>query len=519
MRKYFPLLVLIVCILCALWESAIAQSLPTFPAPLNIRDVTTAAELSGAISTAMPGDLIRVQAGTYAGVFNPVKPGTAANPIVIQANGHVVINGGFKMDAAFTYVRDFEITDAPLHQSGFDLYCHDCGAINNVIHGLNSGVGIGAWNTGAGQLVYGNIIYAQNSVDNNPHNIYTQNDFSKSGYKYFVGNYIADPAPTGSTFNFHAYGQQTYVSGIYLKNNIFANGSTLIGSWSALQPDHHQVVDTNYFWNADMRFGYKRPTWFNAFGNYFGKSYLRSVLQWGSPEVLYPSLVGASIFKNNTIAYPVGHSIEFEAYSYADSCSVTLPNGDPDPACPRKDGVNIRPDNDFDLNTYIPGFSSSFFAGGVNNGNVTSLSQWQTLTETAGKKFDANSTIIASEPTRQFYIQNELDLSRGFLVVYNWQNLPSITFSHPGALEVRPVKDSFGASIASGNDSVTVPLSGQFQTFVIKVTAAPVYTLEQAHADLERCLTIAKAQKSATDKYRSLRDCVQIVSDKCEDAK
>lgn len=497
----------------------------TFAQSPWLRDLTTAsntpiiaidnASLASAIANAVPGDHIIARAGTYSGEFIINRSGTPEHLILIEAEGEALLNGGFRINGHDVFVKGFHITGGGLPINGFNLFCKDCGVINNVIHDQSDISGgqlnIGAWNTGQ-QIVYGNILYHPSS-EVQQHNIYTQNRFSQYGYKYFVGNYIADAAP-GNSFLFHAYGQGTYVSGYWLEKNVFKTGSALIGSQSDIEPDHDQVWNGNFFYDAIHRTGYQRPTHYRSEGNYLGKSQLVSMRHWGDPEVVWPELSGPIVIKNNTFAYPKnnGQQIQVTTYSYAEPCATGKAAD-----CPRKEGVRIRSDNDVDFNTYIPFFKGFLKADAATGQGFTDLGLWRAKTSAAGKMFDEHSTVVASEPTRQFYIQNEYDTSRGFLVVYNWQNLDAITFTHAGNLAIYDVKNSFGTPIASGVDNVSIPLSGEFSTFLVKITE-PEYGLEDAHNDLESCLTAAKTQANPKLKYRYLRDCDQPVSDKCEDA-
>jgi hypothetical protein len=65
--------------------SATTRSLPVDePAVPRIVPVTTKDELSDAISTALPGDVIQVAGGTYAGSVTVNVSGTLANPIILR---------------------------------------------------------------------------------------------------------------------------------------------------------------------------------------------------------------------------------------------------------------------------------------------------------------------------------------------------------------------------------------------------------------------------------------------------
>ncbi|MCI0613024.1 hypothetical protein L0244_08540, partial [bacterium] len=317
--------------------------------------------------------------------------------VMVRCNGHCIVNGGFIMNGENTWVWGIEFTAGALHQAGIDMFCKNCVAVNNVVHAINSAPGIGAWNTGPGQIIYGNIVFSQTAVDNNPHNIYSQNSFTANGYKYFIANYVGEVPSTGNTYGFHAYAQGNHISGYWLERNIIDKSTMLVGSKSTLLPDHDQVFKDNYFYSAEMRPCFARPTWFTATGNYFGRSRVRTECQWGDPESVFPEIAGPTIFKNNSLINPNGQHILMFAYSYKDPCSVK------DPGCPRIQGVNIRSDNDFDNNRFVPNFTADLWVGGIHQG-VTDLPTWQQRTEAAGKKFDANSTVNVSESNKSFFI-------------------------------------------------------------------------------------------------------------------
>ena len=70
------------------------RPVPGEPANPHVVDVTTAAELSSALNTAQPGDVITLAAGTYSGQFAIHANGTAANPIVIRGLDDATILDG-----------------------------------------------------------------------------------------------------------------------------------------------------------------------------------------------------------------------------------------------------------------------------------------------------------------------------------------------------------------------------------------------------------------------------------------
>jgi hypothetical protein len=481
-----------------------------FPDPIRTVPVDTPAKLTAAIANALPGDnIVLADAVTFKGVFTFTKAGTETNPILVTSDGQASVNGSFKLTntSPHTYiVGNYGIKffqDDPLVKNALiTLQCTNCGAINNFIKNTVGGnVGIGAWNTG-NQIVYGNIIIAAAE-----HGIYTQNNYTKYGYKRFAMNYVADAALTTNTYNFHAYGENVYVSGFWLEKNIFENGQVLIGSRSTIEPDHDLVFKDNFFYKAALRPGYHRPTFYDATGNYLGRCGLVAAYTWGSPESVFPQFAKPSTFKNNTVVFPTGFNVGTN--SYAATCSPPSPSD-----CVQKSGVSLIPGTDFDNNVYIPEFKGWSNIDGVSSGCQT-LSCWQQKS-----KMEASSTIAATEPLKSTFLQNEYDSTLGFLVVYNWTNSASLVYTALGSISVHRAKEPFAAPIATGKNSVTIPLASEFETFLVKtisIPPPPPYTHAQIQQDLQACLDAAKLQPTSTLKYRSLRDCVQKVVDKLED--
>lgn len=67
---------------------------PTSPTGQRVRPVRTSSELSSALSTARPGDVIELADGTYSGRFVASAPGTATAPITLKGSRRAVLDGG-----------------------------------------------------------------------------------------------------------------------------------------------------------------------------------------------------------------------------------------------------------------------------------------------------------------------------------------------------------------------------------------------------------------------------------------
>ena len=100
--------------------------------------VSTAAQLSSAVSNARAGDLIRLASGTYSGRWTMTQSGTAAAPIILCGPRTAVLNGGsiskgsgiFLNGTRYWTLSGFTITNALSGISGNN-------AINNKILSLD----------------------------------------------------------------------------------------------------------------------------------------------------------------------------------------------------------------------------------------------------------------------------------------------------------------------------------------------------------------------------------------------
>jgi hypothetical protein len=75
-------------------SSPTTTSSPTSPTGQRVRTVRTSSELTSALSTARPNDVIDLADGTYSGRFVAATPGTAAAPITLRGTRRAVLNGG-----------------------------------------------------------------------------------------------------------------------------------------------------------------------------------------------------------------------------------------------------------------------------------------------------------------------------------------------------------------------------------------------------------------------------------------
>jgi hypothetical protein len=360
---------------------------------------------NAAINSALPGDLYWLTPGTYNGQRKFIRAGTSVLPIVWRGQSGAIINGGLELNANHNWVWGLEVKDPSGlgNLDGITLYGTGSHAINNIVHDIKGRVGIGAWNTGSGQVVYGNIVYKQIPNANNPHNIYTQNEFSTKGWKYFVQNMVLDSwDATGNAYNFHAYTQGSFISGFHVEKNIFRRGKFLIGGTN--KPADNEVVNSNYFYDSPVLFGWSIPSQVKFTNNYLGKGWLDTKYFWGVGETKY-TIPGPSIYTGNSIMKPTGTPVQFRTAAYTPNLCL---------GCPK-----IRSGDSFNNNTYSSPFNATFHADNHNAGTVD-FNTWKSLTQGAGNLFDANSTVVQSVSDKVVVLKNEYEGGRGNLAIYNW---------------------------------------------------------------------------------------------------
>lgn len=129
------------------------RALPLDPPNATVVQVGTAAELQNALSSAQPGHVIQLMAGTYAGSFTLSASGTAQNPIVIRGASTTtsIIDGencgGCNiLEISGSHIR---VQDLTIRNGVRGLRLLGTGTTNNavlrtviedVVHGIGSGV-------------------------------------------------------------------------------------------------------------------------------------------------------------------------------------------------------------------------------------------------------------------------------------------------------------------------------------------------------------------------------------------
>lgn len=462
--------------------------------------VTNTAEFMTALTNVQAGRKIVLNEGVYStGQIVLTTPGTPGNVILITANGHATINGTVRIQGAYNYVMGVEITGGAqvggANQIGTELFCNNCGLINNFIHGINGQVGLLATSSGVNQVIYGNLFGKNISVSNNPHNMYIQNDYDTYGWKYVVGNYSFDAEEvTGMTFTFHGYTEGGQVEGMHVEDNIFEDGRFLIGGTNP--NNKKEFVKNNSFYDVGFSIGYSYEAPSQVEDNYFGRSSVKLERVPGEGT----SFSEIQTFTGNTIVYPPANKMIVLKTSIGNVQGVA-----------EIDNTTV-----WNNNLYInPTWGSTLGAEGMFHCCDTSYTgHW--LPNTAargGVNFDTNSTFSTAPATNRVLLRpNAYDDTRALLEVFNWTGATSLEYSQEGGFEVFNAKDPFGTAIVSGTDTVTIPLSGEFQVFLIKkIPCDPAAVREKLN---EIQVWLDKLQNKLTGALGDLQEAMEL-QDKC----
>jgi hypothetical protein len=494
------------------WYSAFTPLHQYYVSPTGTGDGSSTSSpmsLNAATSSAIAGDEYWLMAGIYPiGQAYLTRAGTASHPIVYRAmpDQHVAIRGTFLVTGAYNWIWGLDISDpdglSTDKSDGINVQAAGVHAINNVIHDLmgatlltpdasEGGVdGIGAWNDGAGQVFYGNIIYSgtETPLQQRGHLIYSHNDYSLYGYKYFVNNMLIDPPTEGCNlilngggqvtaaadcYAFHGYSHNDPTQGFYLRNNIIANGlGTLLGGSAG--PADHEIVRNNYFYSNAISestiilLGYTKQSQVEFTGNYVGgMGNMIDLNFWGAGEVnntqYAPNVfTGNQFYSNSTSAFSIG------TLAYTSSGKQERV-----PALQKSDII--------DNNIYSNFVYHWLYANNVSGGHP-SLSSWQTATAAAGNAFDLNSQVVSFPPADKVaVIPNEYESGRGSIVIYNWSSSSNInvdlssTVSVGMAYSIYSAKDLWGTPIKSGvytGTPVSIPTGGA-QFITLQVFSSP----------------------------------------------
>ena len=440
--------------------------------------------LNKAIDKAKSGDLIELDAGNYQGFFKLSKHGTAASPIVLRAKkgAHVTIEGGILMQGDYTWIWDLEVTDPHNLALGkgpngaVTLGCQGCRIINCVIHNpadfvtrfKNNISNYGTFNK-AGQILYGTIVFQGR------HNIYTQHDYSKNGYEYFVNNIIVNPQQkpgAADAFTFHAYGSSNvHLSGYYLKSNVF-NGRTIIGG--AGYPVSNVIAENNEYYDSTPQFGYAKNgiSQYKFKNNFVARSTLEVQRTWGADDPNFTQETNTEI-TGNTFVYPRdGKHINFQTTD-SNGCL----------GCPKLNAADKVDENHYSKPVLF------VFKAGNESGSSRTLEKWKRLTAAAGNAYDTNSSEIdnLTEP-RIVIFPNAYDPDLPHFVVYNWNKAQTHIDVNLGTVlksgqffEVYDYRNIWSNPVVTGQfkgDSVSIPTPDEFNILVVRIKTGPPLPLQ-----------------------------------------
>jgi hypothetical protein len=407
--------------------------------------------------------------GNYTGMFRLSGRGTPDHPIVFRAlpNTRVTIRGGVELAGQNNWLWGVEVTDPSgisTWTDGVRLGSPGARLINSVIHNVYGKNAIGAWLHGSGQVVYGNIVY-ENGLTRGA-GIYTQNNFELDGYKYFIGNMFMDCLDDagGSCFHVHGFTAATqWITGFFLKDNVFKNGRFLLGGYG--QPSDRHMVKKNYFYQSGVQIGYRRPAQAKFKKNYLVDTTLSVQWFWGEGETQYTQKQ-PNMFTSNEIYRPTnGVHVKFVTSAYLASGRCE--------GCPR-----IRSRDTFNGNKYSVPFIASFWADNHSMSSVN-LQQWRAASASAGNAMDTVSNEVGMPNKNKIVvIPNEYEGGRGHIVVYNWEHSTSVSvglksIARAGAtVKVFDAKNPYGTPVFSGvyQGSVNLPMAGlEFRAFLVQV--------------------------------------------------
>jgi Secretion system C-terminal sorting domain len=424
-------------------------------------------------ATVVPGSTICLGAGRYTGNFTSNLTGTSTNPILVKPcdGARVIIDGSragetvknvavLLINGAYTWYMGFEVTNSDPEReitqsgsnpperrgAGLSLFGAGIKIINLVIY--DTGEGIDAWTPVIDGEFYGNIIfnngwYAPDS--HHGHGIYSQNN---TGTKRFINNIILN----NFGFGWQVFGSiNASLNNFYIEGTLVFNDRWLIGGSAPL---HNIELNGNFTYKDTIQIGYASDvlnTGLTVRNNYFAS--LMKLYYWDDCNVKSNTL-----FAGNTFNYPVLLDAE---------------------------GVPNLANFQFDSNTYHwstppPLFQNEVGVGWENNTLPESdpnqhgqylLSQWNQM----GKDEHAvveyfplqGSSNYQLGPNRIFVRKNFYDPKRANVLIYNWEQLPSVSVDVSGILnngdsyELHNVEDYFGDVITGTytNGLLTVPMT------------------------------------------------------------
>jgi hypothetical protein len=416
----------------------------------------------------IPGDTIWIRGGIYEGHFKSRLIGTIGARITVRGfpGERATIaddrpKGGATLEiwGSSTDYRDLEITNTNPNRrfQGLQIYrpigVHVQGdhvrLINLVVHDV--GIGIGFWRGAIDSEIYGSLIYNNGNLNTlnkitHGHGIYTQNN---RGTKTIRDNLIFDNSGIGIQVypNPGQIAGYDIVGNVLFENGILNDGTTrlpnfLVCGYAEYVPERISLTgNMTYMSSAQETTGRFRDA--GAAVGYCGDSTPNvdveledNLFVGGQPALNVSDWKRVTAHQNTVVSWRQVVALEV-------------------PPRPHTETWN---DNAY----FNDGQSKSFWFQGSTMG----FSRWKRVTG-----LDATSSYTPARPEEATVMvrPNVYDDSRATIVVYNWDEAPTVGVDVGSVLqvgdsfEVRNVQDYFGEPILSGiyqGEPLPLPMTG-----------------------------------------------------------
>jgi hypothetical protein len=423
----------------------------------------------------LAGDTIWLHGGEYRGGFESTLAGTAEQPIIVrQAPGERATidcrprddrdNGLLALQGAHCYYWGFEITCSDpvrvtsiagswpedIHRGGISVLGSHIKLINLVVHDTG---GLGAWSAGEGGDIYGCLIYHngwKGPDRGHGHAIYAQN---RQGTKRLVDNVLFNQF----SYGIHCYGsEKAFLEGFHIEGNAsFNNGALahrdeltpgiMVGGGSAVK---RLLVIDNYIYGGGLRCGY-------PWGVLNEDAVVKGNYIVGGVRIRdFPQL---DVSQNTVVG--TDSVISFESGASPDTSAVTW-----------DDNTYYRTGKQYSDVQIITGDKS----------HGLEFEQWREATG-----FDRNSAYVEGEPSgvHVFVRPNQYEAGRAHVIVYNWDQAPSVRADLSAVLKpgqhyrVASAQNFYGPPLVEGDyagEPVVIPLH---PTPAVQPVGMPDYSL------------------------------------------
>lgn len=445
----------------------------------SIVDCRDATSLQEALDDARPGDTIRVvgRIGNKT-QFTYSRSGTATSPITLTGkpgtspaiSGYVIPKQNTKSDY-FQVVGDLLIDgggDTPVScyqmtgvgQAAINLTFVNCNPKNTILS-----------NDFTGQTIEGNVIR------DSDHGLYIQNTFAANGYKVARRNiYLPNPQCRSNCYAFHGYSESGSNSGLDLEQSIFAGARNAIIGGRNPTTKHEKVIDNVWWKGAGLQLGYANGcAQVDAFR---GNVFLRAPVQLDplcsdadpnsiGPNQFYPSPGGATMY----------------SIRYRDAAKTQTK------ANPR----DAWPGDTFLVPAGTSSIGVTFWfepTGGNDCCKSSNLAKFAAQLKLVGVPSpEAGASTVAAPPSpRSWLFGNDHEAGRGELAVLVWNgtgptavgvDLAPVTSVGSNFTITRAEDMPYGAPVLAGvyqGGLVQVPITGEFQTYVLRAGSAAART-------------------------------------------